>query len=561
MKNENKPNEIISEGNQDNINIDNEKYSKYKDIFNKRKNEEGFISNEDVNDIFNEFGGKTTIEDTNELIKKASIDNDSSNIDFDNFVKLMESKDLESIIKGDIEQQNKKNLTNAQIYLFMLLLLITGSINTIANKLKQNTESLGVKYKGHQKFITFCMFIGEFLCLFFYWLKDGRKKKKFIEDLESTIDIKKKAKFWYFLFPALFDILGSSISSISLSFLPSSIYQMFRGAIIIFTCTASIFFLKNKYYRQHFLGICIVVIGLIVVGVNASLGGNENFDSKIVLGIFLVIVSQLFSCLLFISEEKILKRYDVPPLKAVGMEGMWGVACYIILLIIFYFIRCENWYDILKDNICIKDSETGELRFENAIFAFKQIWDSWKIKLYLSMYVLSIAFFNFSGLTISKYASATSRTIVDTLRTILVWTFFLVMPFVPDDTKESFSWLQLLGFIILILGGLIYNEILVLKFWGFADNTKAAIKKREEEQKLLDEQNEESENKNENNNEITDDKNEEIQIKKNEEIKEENQEEKNEEIKERIKEENEIKDENENNDQDEKNGVIINDTN
>ena len=561
MKNENKPNEIISEGNQDNINIDNEKYSKYKDIFNKRKNEEGFISNEDVNDIFNELGGKTTIEDTNELIKKASIDNDSSNIDFDNFVKLMESKDLESIIKGDKEQQHKKNLTNAQIYLFMLLLLITGSINTIANKLKQNTESLGVKYKGHQKFITFCMFIGEFLCLFFYWLKDGRKKKKFIEDLESTIDTKKKAKFWYFLFPALFDILGSSISSISLSFLPSSIYQMFRGAIIIFTCTASILFLKNKYYRQHFLGICIVVIGLIIVGVNAALGGHEEFDSKIVIGIFLVVLSQVFSCLLFISEEKILKRYDVPPLKAVGMEGMWGVACYIILLIIFYFIRCENWYDILKDNICIKDTETSELRFENALFAFKQIWDSWKIKLYLSMYVLSIAFFNFSGLTISKYASATSRTIVDTLRTILVWTFFLVMPFVPDDTKESFSWLQLLGFIILILGGLIYNEILVLKFWGFADNTKAAIKKREEEQKLLDEQNEESENKNENNNEITDDKNEEIQIKKNEEIKEENQEEKNEEIKERIKEENEIKDENENNAQDEKNGVIINDTN
>ena len=101
------------------------------------------------------------------------------------------------------------------------------------------------------------------------------------------------------------------------------------------------------------------------------------------------------------------------------------------------------------------------------------------------MYVLSIAFFNFSGLTISKYSSATSRTIVDTLRTVIVWTFFLVMPFVPEDTKETFSWLQLLGFVILILGGLIYNEILVIKFWGFADNTKAAIKKRQEEEKLL----------------------------------------------------------------------------
>ena len=160
---------------------------------------------------------------------------------------------------------------------------------------------------------------------------------------------------------------------------------------------------------------------------------------------------------------------------------------------LYYFIRCENWYDILKDNICIKDSDTGELRFENALFAFKQIWDSWRIKLYLSMYVLSIAFFNFSGLTISKYSSATSRTIVDTLRTIVVWTFFLVMPFVPEDTKETFSWLQLLGFLILILGGVIYNEILVLKCWGFGDNTKAAIRKREEQEKLIESKDDKSE--------------------------------------------------------------------
>ena len=59
------------------------------------------------------------------------------------------------------------------------------------------------------------------------------------------------------------------------------------------------------------------------------------------------------------------------------------------------------------------------------------------------------------------------------------------MPFVPEDTKETFSWLQLLGFLVLILGGLIYNEILVLPFWGFATNIKAAIKKREEEEKLI----------------------------------------------------------------------------
>ena len=483
--------EPINEENKNEQNIDSDKYLKYKDMFDKHKNEEGYINNENMNEILNEFGRKTTIENTNELIKKINKDKESTDLDFDNFVKLMESEDFESII-NEKDQKPLKTLTDVQIYLFMLLLLITGSINTIANKLQQNSTSLGVKYKGHQKFITFCMFNGEFLCLFFYWLKDGRKKNKAPELNETEkINKKKKAKFWYFLFPALFDILGSSISSISLSFLPSSIYQMFRGAIIIFTCTASILFLKNKYYRQHFLGICIVVIGLIIVGVNAAMGGKEEFDSKIILGIFLVTLSQVFSCFLFVSEEKILKNYDVPPLKAVGMEGMWGVGCYIILLFIFYFIRCEDWYDILKDNICIKDDLEGAIRFENALFAFRQIWYSWEIKLYLSMYILSIAFFNFSGLTISKNASATSRTIVDTLRTIVVWTFFLVMPFVPEETKETFSWLQLVGFLILILGGLIYNEILVIKYWGFADNTKAAIKKREEEEKLLGKKNDE----------------------------------------------------------------------
>ena len=487
-KEENPQNELVVENDNNKQNIDSERLSKYKDMFDKHKNEDGFINEEDMNVILNEYGRKTTNKDTSEFIKRVTQNRESTNIDFDNFVKLMESEDFDTIIN---KEENKKGLTDVQIYLFMLLLLITGSINTIANKLQQNTTSLEVKYKGHQKFITFCMFNGEFLCLFFYWLKDGRKKNKNSEQIESsetnpTINIKPKAKFWYFLFPAVFDILGSSISSISLSFLPSSIYQMFRGAIIIFTCTASILFLKNKYYRQHFLGICIVVIGLIIVGVNAALSGSsDEFDSKIVLGIFLVVLSQVFSCMLFVSEEKILKNYDVPPLKAVGMEGMWGVACYIILLFIFYFIRCESWYDILKDNVCIEDGKGGDIRFENAIFAFKQIWESSNIKIYLSMYVLSIAFFNFSGLTISKYSSATSRTIVDTLRTVVVWTFFLVMPFVPEDTKETFSWLQLLGFIILILGGLIYNEILVIKFWGFADNTKAAIKKRQEEEKLL----------------------------------------------------------------------------
>jgi drug/metabolite transporter (DMT)-like permease len=430
----------------------------------------------------------------------------------------MKTENIDSL-ENEQKQIEKKTLTNCQIYLFMLLLLITGSINTSANKLQQNTVALKIKYAGHQKFITFCMFNGELLCLLLYWIKEGRfankkeegKSEALITDSGNNETKKpKKPKIWYFLFPAIFDILGSTISSISLSFLPSSIYQMFRGAVIIFTCSSSIIFLKNKYYRHHFFGIFVVVIGLVIVGLNAVLYGKSNASENPGFGIFLCVLSQAFSSMLMVTEEKLLKGYETPPLKAVGLEGMWGVICYIFLLIIFYFISCDSWPDFLKKGVCINDNiDKDKYKFENAIFAIKQIWESGYLKAYLSLYVLSIAFFNFSGLTISKHVSSTARTIVDTLRTIVIWAFFLTFPYLPEETKETFSWLQLLGFLVLILGSLIYNEILVIPFFGCGNYTKEAIKKREEKQKERLEKAFEGDNEEENNNEDNEKKDEE----------------------------------------------------
>ena len=188
-------------------------------------------------------------------------------------------------------------LTKGQTILLMVFMFLTGSTNTIANKLQQNSTSLGIMYEQHQKFVTFCMFIGESICLLIY-IFFTNKNNKTDEDninqisklltnndtsnLEETNennyekidnneinDIKKEeAKFWYFLIPATFDLFGSSINSISLTYLPPSVYQMFRGAMIIFTVIGSMLILGNKYYRHHLLGIIIVICGLLIVGLN-----------------------------------------------------------------------------------------------------------------------------------------------------------------------------------------------------------------------------------------------------------------------------------------------------
>ena len=59
---------------------------------------------------------------------------------------------------------------------------------------------------------------------------------------------------------------------------------------------------------------------------------------------------------------------------------------------------------------------------------------------------------------------------------------------VPIGTKadgspnylESFTLLQLFGFMILFAGVIYYNELLVFPFFGFDKYTKEAIAKREE---------------------------------------------------------------------------------
>lgn len=41
--------------------------------------------------------------------------------------------------------------------------------------------------------------------------------------------------------------------------------------------------------------------------------------------------------------------------------------------------------------------------------------------------VLSISFFNFAGVSVTKYTSAGHRAVVDMSRTVLIWAFFLAL--------------------------------------------------------------------------------------------------------------------------------------
>jgi hypothetical protein len=65
----------------------------------------------------------------------------------------------------------------------------------------------------------------------------------------------------------------------------------------------------------------------------------------------------------------------------------------------------------------------------------------------------SLSGFNFFGLSVTRQISATARSTIDTCRTLFIWLVSLGLGW------ESFKWLQVLGFALLVWGTALFNEI------------------------------------------------------------------------------------------------------
>ena len=68
--------------------------------------------------------------------------------------------------------------------------------------------------------------------------------------------------------PALFDIGGTSVMYVALTMTNASSFQMLRGSILIFVGIMSVIFLKRKLEWFRWLGMGIILCGLVTVGVS-----------------------------------------------------------------------------------------------------------------------------------------------------------------------------------------------------------------------------------------------------------------------------------------------------
>lgn len=96
--------------------------------------------------------------------------------------------------------------------------------------------------------------------------------------------------------------------------------------------------------------------------------------------------------------------------------------------------------------------------------AVKDLTKNPKLFMLVIALIIDIGVYNSLGVSVTKYASCANRATVNTSKVVLIWIFFLIY---PGNGGETFHWLQFGGFILIVIGTIVYNEIVEIPFLGF----------------------------------------------------------------------------------------------
>lgn len=343
-------------------------------------------------------------------------------------------------------------------------MLIIGTASSISMKLMLLFESRGFMGILHQFAKPFTqslfMFISMSLALPISKFWNPEKKKK----VKMTLK-----QFIFLCFITSISLLGSTIITYGVIYINVSVVQMLRGSMTVFSALLSVFFLKKKIMGYEIFSISLNVFALIIVGIAGIFMPDSDKDyslkTKIVASGFIVL-SQLISAFQIILEQKVLQDINLPALDVVGWEGIIGI-------FEMLFIACPLAFIIPGSD----PSPVGG--------SLENLWDSaiqfvhnkWLV-VDTIVFLFAVLFYNIFGMLVTSMSNALNRTLLESVRTLFIWStmlIFHVLGFSFGEVWSKWSWLQLFGFIILVIASLIYNKVVKIPIFKYERDYNESI--------------------------------------------------------------------------------------
>jgi hypothetical protein len=237
-----------------------------------------------------------------------------------------------------------------------------------------------------------------------------------------------------------FNLFAGFLANYSSLYLNYSVSLMLRSSTLIFGCLISTFYLGRPLLSHQLWGVAIVIGAIIIVGVAAMMSQSTTThipatSLQVLLWIIGRVLSKGFQAISMLIEERVMKSADMTPVELSGISGLWSMTLATVFLAVSGIT--DTWAMIANNRM---------------------------ISMFSLVIIITFGLWNIMCLYVTQKASAIARMLLDQLTIVVVWVVQLIIWWLgfpkQGEAWNSWSWLQLVGYFVLVFGAGVYQRLI-----------------------------------------------------------------------------------------------------
>ena len=332
-------------------------------------------------------------------------------------------------------------------------------------------------------FETLLMFISEIICIPFELMrrhnsKPREKEKRITVENNQFVDNNKvivppanwkEPKIYFFIaVSSVIDLICFTSISFSCAYdviQTHNIHTEMRILPIFFMGFLSWKFLHMRIYIHHLFSVLLIGFGFIIILVDLFMSINIAIFQMIFILLFYFIIHFLYS-VKQINDKYLMEKKYISPFLLLFFEGVFGIILTLVTYGIAYFIPCKAEWPFCSDGPIFESLSTDMLGLVDGGTPISL--------LYLLLMLFSSCGLNIFLMFTKNYFSPTHRSVSDTMNAFFAW----IANFYFGWNDIVWDYFNVVGFVIIMIGCCLFNEIIIFKCCGLDNDTKESIVQR-----------------------------------------------------------------------------------